>query len=125
MLSSSKGHKARRSKSSTYLYLFTERILKAIQFIKENILISSSGIPLLADFGISRTINSGDFPSLTTSSYNVSGTLRWMASELFSDDNSKTYLLASDVWSYGMTIYVRNLSKYFLSPIKIYIHRNL
>ena len=70
-----------------------------------------SGNPLIADFGISRTINSGEFPTLTTSSHNASGTLRWMARELImGGEDDKLHYLAMDIWSYGMTVYVRAAS---------------
>lgn len=66
----------------------------------------------LVDFGISRTPHVGgqDFANLKTSSNNVQGTLRWMAIEQFSDTTPgarEQYSFATDIWSFGMTIYVR------------------
>lgn len=64
----------------------------------------------LADFGISRALMSEDFANLKTSSNNVQGTLRWMAIEQFSDTTPgarEQYSFATDIWSFGMTIYVR------------------
>lgn len=50
------------------------------------------------------------YANLKTSSNNVQGTLRWMAIEQFSDTTPgarEQYSFATDIWSFGMTIYVR------------------
>lgn len=76
-----------------------------------NILSSPSGVPLIADFGISR------LPSATmTCTTNVKGTMRWMAVELIfsprldpSDLHSppSSHTKSTDVWAFGMTVLVR------------------
>lgn len=67
-----------------------------------NVLVSASGQPMICDFGISRVMN-------TTSSLsgNSPGSLRWMAREFI--DGSMNILqptMKTDVWAFGMTVYV-------------------
>lgn len=67
----------------------------------------------LADFGISRAPScrrTGLREPEDVFSNNVQGTLRWMAIEQFSDTTPgahEQYSFATDIWSFGMTIYVR------------------
>ena len=71
-------------------------------------LISPDGDPLLSDFGVSRMlIASGTLDHTTT----LGGTARWMAVELLKPteegDAPALPTTESDVWAFGMTIYVR------------------
>ncbi|EJD00428.1 kinase-like protein [Fomitiporia mediterranea MF3/22] len=70
-----------------------------------NILVSNSGVPQIADFGLSKIVGQ------ESSSSHCSGTIRWMAKELLDADHedsgtklSSRRSRASDVWSMGMTI---------------------
>ena len=75
-------------------------------------MISESGRPLICDFGISRWIEDpapiGNTPS------GLVGSLRWMAVEIVEMNWNNTdaefpeqsNTVASDVWSFGMVIYV-------------------
>ncbi|EKM78812.1 hypothetical protein AGABI1DRAFT_41025 [Agaricus bisporus var. burnettii JB137-S8] len=69
----------------------------------KNILVSSNGRALIADFGISRILVSTKLASTQLSS----GTMRWMAPELLIDDeeNCPTVTLKSDIWSLGCVYY--------------------
>lgn len=58
---------------------------------------------MLCDFGVSRMILSSE--SLTTTSGGMKGSLRWMAPELL--DGAK-HSIDSDIWAFGMVIYVRS-----------------
>lgn len=50
---------------------------------------------------------SEDFADLKTSSNNVNGTLRWMAIEQIDvSEIHERYSRATDIWSFGMTVYV-------------------
>ncbi len=66
-----------------------------------NILISQSGEPLLADFGLSHV-------QMASAKRSV----RWTALELFSlsdvSGNFCTPDKKSDIWAFGMTVYVRD-----------------
>ena len=55
---------------------------------QENIYISGTGVPRVVNFG--------------TGSYNLEDTMRWMAPEAFEGK----YSIGTDVWSFGMTVYV-------------------
>ncbi len=76
--------------------------------MKDNVLVSDMGIPLLTDFGISR------LESSSTTGYNtesVRGSTRWLAYEFFEisdndDDPPPGHNEKTDVWSYGMTLLV-------------------
>lgn len=78
---------------------------------------SSSGTPLLADFGISRMV----LKSLSIESKSsLRGSVRWMAVEMFDVTpkeqfpRSKRFLRQSaDIWAFGMTVYVSSV------PLKI------
>jgi serine/threonine protein kinase len=75
------------------------------------VLISSAGCPLLSDFGVSRVIVTSHVDADTTS---FRGSIRWMAIEFFTPSNrsaSSSFqpLIANkktDVWAFGMTVYV-------------------
>lgn len=90
---------------------YSRRLKLQCYILQDNILVSKDGTGAqLADFGISRALMSEDFANLKTSSNNVQGTLRWMAIEQFSDTTPgahEQYSFATDIWSFGMTIYVR------------------
>ena len=69
-----------------------------------NVLISgtaSDPIPVLCDFGLSKI---SDIPGFTTV---VQGTTNWMAKELLGESDEECVLSpASDIWAWGMTVYV-------------------
>lgn len=81
-------------------------------------LISATGIPLLADFGISRLMTASI--TATTSTASVKGSTRWMAVELLKINyeatslsrNSAEHTKETDVWAYGMVIYVGVMSTF-------------
>lgn len=77
-----------------------------ISRVKENVLISDDGTPLLSDFGISHVLMSENTAVIKTSSGNTSGTLRWMAYEQLTADYP-IYTIPTDIWAFGMTVYVR------------------
>ena len=61
------------------------------------------GRPVLSDFGISRLlINSKTFAGTTS----IKGNTRWMAPELIEETASKSHTKSSDVWAFGMVLYV-------------------
>ncbi len=74
--------------------------------LQDNVLVSPKKQALLTDFGISQ------MTSLSTvySSDTVKGSGRWQAIEFFSfreeDDPPPLHTIATDVWAFGMTIYV-------------------
>ncbi|KLO08493.1 kinase-like protein [Schizopora paradoxa] len=69
----------------------------------DNIFISDSGEPLLADFGISRIVTT----TSGTTSTNVKGSTRWMAFELLSDDGAEDrHTVMTDIWAFGMVVYL-------------------
>ena len=70
---------------------------------------TKSGIPMLTDFGLSRAL---DYPwskaLMSSSQDSPRGTTRWMACELVKDVKfCAPCTEASDMWAFGMTIYVR------------------
>ena len=70
---------------------------------------------LLTDFGISHVLNPIAMTvQLFTGGDNPQGTPQFMSKEMFSEDTcwENFYTKASDVWAFGMTIYVR--SKYLV-----------
>lgn len=83
--------------------------------LKDNILVSEKGNPLLCDFGISRmiaitqTMGGG---GAGVESTNLRGSARWMSPELLlpPDDESPLHTKNSDIWAFGMTAYVSPVS---------------
>ncbi len=82
-----------------------------IDVAKDNVLISEQNETLLIDFGVSRSASQfpGDYDTDIPK-----GTARWRARELFlapSDSERSQYVgrctKATDVWAFGMTVYVR------------------
>jgi serine/threonine protein kinase len=63
-----------------------------------NILLASSGIPKLSDFGTSRILEKSDYGQTKT---NI-GPVCWMAPESIA---LKAYSKKSDVWSFGIVVY--------------------
>jgi serine/threonine protein kinase len=70
---------------------------------------SRTGVPMLSDFGVSRVMVASQ---VVTESTSFKGSTRWMAPELFlpSDETlgriTVTANKKTDVWAFGMTIYV-------------------
>ena len=80
---------------------------------QSNILMSESSDdcpkPLLTDFGLSHVLSPAAMTvQLITDDVNAKGTLPFMAKEMLSEDACREdfYTEASDVWAFGMTIYV-------------------
>ncbi len=70
-------------------------------------LISQTGQPLLSDFGLSLALSQSASWATTTSAL-TKGTVRWMAKELFVPGNpSPKHDEKSDIWAFGMVVYVR------------------
>ncbi|KZS88242.1 kinase-like protein [Sistotremastrum niveocremeum HHB9708] len=71
----------------------------------DNILIADDGTALLADFGVSRLIESDSTmasESATTTSSSITGTIRWMAPEVVCGSESvSSATIESDVWAVG------------------------
>lgn len=69
-----------------------------------------SGVPMLTDFGQSRVSNYSMSALKTTAYDNVKGTAHWMAYELLgfidSADSQVICTKESDMWAFGMVIYV-------------------
>jgi len=82
-------------------YLHDQSILHC-DLKSDNILLSSTDEPLIADFGLSRIIG-GDYSIAISHSGASPGTIRWSAPELFDDDTHFTK--ETDVWAFGMVIY--------------------
>lgn len=67
-------------------------------------------IPKFIDFGIAHEVKAGQLTKqLDTTGDDAFGTIPWMARELCGPfaNKRKFYTMASDMWSLGMTIYVR------------------
>lgn len=80
-------------------------------------MIGDDDSPMLADFGISRiAVESGTvLEAQTSSSSELHGSARWMAIEFFASidhsdatplEKARSPTTRSDVWAYGMVIYV-------------------
>lgn len=70
----------------------------------------SDSTPVITDFGVSHEIREGTFTrQLITTGRVPIGTLQWMAPELLTHESGKevVYTKEADIWSFGMTIYVR------------------
>ena len=84
---------------------------------QSNILMSShdSPKPLLTNFGISHDLRSTTATKkyLNTDVGQPSGTLRFMAKEMFTMSREHFYTTETDVWAFGMTVYVGD----YLSPL--------
>ena len=103
-------------KSVSRTFLTSMHYLQAFSFsLQQNILISPTGSPLIADFGLSLAISQSQSSMGTTSAFSK-GTVRWMAIEQLPSPsldgavpvkpNKKT-----DVWSFGMVAYVRDYTQ--------------
>jgi len=97
-----------------YVYTSTKCVdsAKLRLTVKDNVLLSPTLRPLLTDFGLSRQeIASVSGNPHTRTLNGAAGSLPWMAAEFFDLDepvikaNSET-----DVWAFGMTVYVRKPS---------------
>lgn len=82
---------------------------KFMYVIQDNILIFRPDYPVICDFGISRMLyNSQTFGAESSTNSNCArGTVRWMAVELLAIDVFTKHTKCTDVWAYGMTVYVR------------------
>lgn len=79
-------------------------------------MMSKTDTPLIMDFGISHLLQST--ATVETATTSTKGSIRWMAIELFkgpgqdvdeTEENDGTvHTTQSDVWAFGMTIYVRS-----------------
>ena len=70
---------------------------------------SSDGRPVLADFGISRFVSvNGE-----TAEASYEGSIRWMAWELMNElmmgSGRLVHTKESDVWAFGMVVYVSDM----------------
>ncbi|SJK97930.1 uncharacterized protein ARMOST_01186 [Armillaria ostoyae] len=81
----------------------------------DNVLMSSTGIPRLADFGLSRVLVSSGLMSTSTS---VKGSWRWMARELHDYTIEKLPDAKGDVWMFGMTAWELGTGEYPYYDIK-------
>ena len=70
------------------------------------------GKPMLADFGLSRALTYSNVDLKTSSYGKLKGSYQWMAYELLAfidgDDQEILCTKASDIWAYGMVLYVRS-----------------
>jgi serine/threonine protein kinase len=78
---------------------------------QDNVLIADDGRAVLSDFGISRVwVNNATITAPTS----VMGSCRWMAPELLGsadEQDHPSHTKASDVWAFGMVVYVRISSR--------------
>ena len=87
------------------------RALNLLVKPQDNILISSSGKPLLADFGLSVALSHS---TTVSTAHGSKGTTRWLAIELLNPDSIPSHTEMSDIWAFGMVIYV--CLQHHLSP---------
>ena len=76
---------------------------------KDNVLVTRSGVARICDFGISRMIAASQPFGETNTNTGIRGSVRWMSPELLFDGQAE-HSMESDVWAFGMTIYVSPLS---------------
>lgn len=78
---------------------------------------SSAGEPMIGDFGLSHMMSATQtLVAATNHEGGVKGTVRWMAAELFDvEEGEAGHTKASDMWAYGMTVYVSLLRLLCLS----------
>ena len=80
--------------------------------LKDNVLVSPDGKPMLSDFGVSRLIVESVTVAGTTS---LKGNTRWMAVELIDTrdplQNHQFHTKETDVWAFGMVVYVSSNHK--------------
>lgn len=73
---------------------------------------TDDGVPMLSDFGQARAIQYTVSAFVTTNHLRERGTINWIAPEIAQyideDDNANEIICTkfSDMWSYGMVIYV-------------------
>ena len=73
---------------------------------------TAPGVPVLTDFGISRSPNQLELNSETTALGELSGMTPWLAYELLeiAEGNGRIsqvdYTKPCDMWSFGMVVYV-------------------
>ena len=81
--------------------------------MEDNVLISSSGTAMICDFGMTRAITSSEsFKTFTSTSEGVS---RYLAYELVaSPDEYLIHTTASDVWAFGVVVYVSLFLSFYL-----------
>ncbi len=99
-------------------------------YLQFNIMVSSNREARVADFGVSHAC--ADSVSGLASTLNptrMKGTIRWMAKELFDVLNESDVVgipnKESDVWSFGMVVYVRSHCKGLLDHCNIcFVRRN-
>ena len=87
--------------------LFPESVaILGLIHLKDNVFISATGVPQISDFGMSRMIGASQRIRQTTTG-SIRGSIPWMAMELFESGESKvTYTRETDIWAFGMTVYV-------------------
>ncbi|KLO07661.1 kinase-like protein [Schizopora paradoxa] len=91
-------------------YLHSNKVIHS-DLKADNVLVSPTGEPLLADFGISKLEASSSSSPAGLSTESVRGSTRWLAYEFFEirDDDNDAFGRSShnektDVWAFGMTI---------------------
>ncbi|EJD08193.1 kinase-like protein, partial [Fomitiporia mediterranea MF3/22] len=73
----------------------------------DNVLVSPGGDPLICDFGLSRLIVATHTMNAVTQSGTQRGSTRCMSPEIIEPpDGHVTYSEQSDIWAFGMTIYM-------------------
>lgn len=90
-------------------------------------LVSPSGEALLTDFGISSIIESTLTIELGSDSNAMRGSSRWLAEELlrFSEGAEfSRHTKESDVWAFGMTVYVSSQEYFHMALFKFYRRRS-
>ena len=79
---------------------------------------TGSGLPMLSDFGHSRALNYTRSFLKTSTHDTVKGSAHWIAYELLefleNDDAEVVCTKASDIWAFGMVVYVRTTTINFL-----------